>query len=95
MSSRSTDVPTATASLEPLVVTPREACKLLGIGNTRLYRLLGAKEISSYHDGRARRIPLSAIRSYVARRIEASMGPRPKRGRGRPRKADAHRVAVL
>jgi excisionase family DNA binding protein len=81
---RSTETPTATG-LEPIVVTPRQACKLLGIGNTHLYRLLGAKEIASYNDGRARRIPLSSIRAYVARRIEASMGPPPKRGRGRPR----------
>jgi excisionase family DNA binding protein len=86
MSSRSTDVPNATA-LEPLVVTPREACKLLRIGNTRLYRLLGTKAIDSYNDGRARRIPLSSIRNYVARRIEASMGPRPK-PRGRPPKIE-------
>jgi excisionase family DNA binding protein len=88
MSSRSTDILNATASFEPLVVTPRQACKLLGIGNTHLYRLLGAKELESYTDGRARRIPLSSIRSYVARRIEASMGPRPKR-RGRPPKIEA------
>jgi excisionase family DNA binding protein len=87
MSSRFTDAPTA-AGLEPFVVTPRQACKLLGIGNTHLYRLLGTKEIASYNDGRARRIPLSSIRAYVARRIEASVGPPSKRGRGRPRKTE-------
>jgi excisionase family DNA binding protein len=94
MSFQSTDVPKATANLEPLVVTTRQACRLLGIGNTRLYALLSTNEIASYTDGRARRIPLSSIRSYVARRIEASTGPRPKRRHGRPRKIDAQPEAA-
>jgi excisionase family DNA binding protein len=93
MSARSTDVPNA-ADLEPLVVTPREARRLLGVGNTYLYRLISTKELDSYTTGRARRIPLTSIRAYVARRLEASMGPRPKRGRGRPRKADARPEAT-
>jgi excisionase family DNA binding protein len=71
------------AGVEPLVVTPREACALLNIGNTRLYRLLGDRQIDSYREGRARRIPLASIKSYIARCLAESMG---KRGRGRPRK---------
>ena len=74
------------AGVEPLVVTPREACALLNIGNTRLYRLLGDKQIDSYREGRARRIPMASIKSYIARCLAESMG---KRGRGRPRKIDA------
>ena len=69
--------------LEPLVVAPRTACTLLGISNTRLYAILGSGELESYHDGRARRIPLAAIRKYIAQRLAARTG---KRGRGRPRK---------
>jgi excisionase family DNA binding protein len=71
------------ASIEPLVVTPREACTLLGIGNTRLYHLISEKQIDSYREGRARRIPLVSIKSYIARHVAQSMG---RRGRGRPRK---------
>lgn len=71
------------ARVEPLVVTPREACALLNIGNTRLYRLLGDKQIDSYREGRARRITMASIKSYIARCLAESMG---KRGRGRPRK---------
>jgi excisionase family DNA binding protein len=74
------------AGFEPLVVTPREACALLNIGNTRLYRLLSDKRVDSYREGRARRIPMASIRSYIARCLAESMG---KRGRGRPRKAQA------
>jgi excisionase family DNA binding protein len=79
------------ASIEPLVVTPREACTLLGIGNTRLYKLIGDKEIDSYREGRARRIPLSSIKSYVARHVAQSAGRRP---RGRPRKMPVQPEAV-
>jgi len=74
---------TSRSTIEPLVVSPREACALLGIGNTRLYRLLGDKVLDSYKDGKSRRIPMAAIRSYIERRIDESMG---RRGRGRPRR---------
>jgi excisionase family DNA binding protein len=69
--------------IEPLVVTPREACVLLNIGNTRLYHLISTKQIDSYNEGRARRIPMASIKAYLARCLAESMG---KRGRGRPRK---------
>src|SRR6516164_314431 len=42
--------------LEPLAVTPRQACVLLGVGNTRLYQLIRGGELESYLHGRARRI---------------------------------------
>ena len=53
--------------LEPLAVTPRQACLLLRIGNTHLYELLGAGELDSYKDGRARRITMDSIRRRIAR----------------------------
>ena len=69
--------------IEPLAVTPREACALLNIGNTRLYHLIGDKQLDSYREGRSRRIPMASIKAYIARCLAASAG---KRGRGRPRK---------
>jgi hypothetical protein len=82
MSSRS--APNANDNLEPLVVTPAQARRLLGVGNTHFYKVV-LPELESYTDGRARRILLTSIRAYVARRLEASKGPRPSRGR--PHKA--------
>jgi excisionase family DNA binding protein len=38
---------------EPLSVSPRQACVLLGVGNTRLYQLIRDGELSTYHEGRA------------------------------------------
>jgi excisionase family DNA binding protein len=77
--------------VEPLVVTPREACALLNIGNTRLYRLISEKQLDSYREGRARRIPMASIKAYIARCLAESTG---KRGRGRPRKTTAQPEAM-
>ena len=60
------------AGVEPLVVRPRDACRLLSIGNTRLYEMIGAGELESYRDGRGRRITVESIRRYIARRLAAS-----------------------
>ena len=37
---------TVSEHLEPLAVSPRQACFLLGVGNTRLYQLIGDGELS-------------------------------------------------
>jgi excisionase family DNA binding protein len=63
------------SDLEPLAVTPREACRLLSIGNTRLYELIAAKEIESYQEGRARRITMSSIRARIARLVADGGAP--------------------
>jgi excisionase family DNA binding protein len=53
--------------LEALAVSPRQACRLLGVGNTRLYELINAGELDSYRDGRMRRVTMESIRARVAR----------------------------
>jgi excisionase family DNA binding protein len=81
------------ANLEPLAVSPRQACVLLGIGNTRLYELIGAGELVAYKEGRARRITMQSIRARFAR-LTAAVAPSnaaatpPRRGRP-PKKANA------
>ena len=54
---------------ERVVVSPRQAWRMLGIGNTRGYALLAAGELESYLDGRARRITVASIERYVQRRL--------------------------
>ena len=92
MSSRSPDVPKPAAALEPLVVTPREACRLLSVGNTRLYQLIGAGELETFRDGRTRRITMASIRRRIACLLAAdgatattARGPE-RRKPGRPHK---------
>jgi excisionase family DNA binding protein len=81
---------TGRADLEPLAVSPRQACVLLNVGLTRLYQLLRDGELASYRDGRARRITMKSIRRRIARLLaasatgaatEAHQPPRPRRKR--------------
>jgi excisionase family DNA binding protein len=74
-------------TIEPLAVSPRQACVLLGVGNTRLYQLIGSGELVSYNEGRARRVTMASIRARVAR-LAGSSGThdtpqRPRRGQSR------------
>lgn len=78
----------------PLVVKPKVAWKMLACSNTHGYGLLAAGEITSFLDGRSRKILVASIRDYIARRLAAaaktnlrkspSKGTR-GRSRGRPR----------
>lgn len=57
--------------IEPLVVSPRDARKAIGCGNTRFYELLNLGEIQSYTDGRSRKVIVASLRDYVTRQLEA------------------------
>ena len=57
---------------EPLVVSPRTACRMLSCGLTRLYELIAARELESYRDGASRRITTRSICAYVERQLERS-----------------------
>jgi excisionase family DNA binding protein len=84
--------------LEPLAVSPRQACFLLGIGNTRLYQLIGTGELTSYCEGRARRITMASIRARIAQ-LTGAAGDAPATDppaglrRGRPHKLPASEAA--
>jgi excisionase family DNA binding protein len=60
------------ANLEPLVVKPKVAWRMLGCGNTRGYELIAAGELQSYKDGRSRKITVASIKRYIERRLAAS-----------------------
>jgi excisionase family DNA binding protein len=65
----------------PLAVRPREAAQMLGVGLTKLYELLDAGDLESFHIGRARRITTASLRRYIERQITATNGassPSPK-----------------
>lgn len=51
------------SDVEPLVVNPRDACRLLGCGLTRLYELIDAGEVESFRDGRSRRVTVQSIKA--------------------------------
>jgi excisionase family DNA binding protein len=58
--------------LQPLAVSPRQACGLLSIGLTRLYELLGSGELDSFLVGRSRRITVASMQAFVERRLAAN-----------------------
>jgi excisionase family DNA binding protein len=62
----------ADRTLEPLVVPPKVAWRLLGCGNTHGYQLIANGELQSYTDGRSRRITMASIQEYIARRIHSA-----------------------
>ena len=64
----------ADSDFEPLAVSPKRACLLLGVGVTRLYQLIANGELESYLDGRARRITMESVHRRVARLLAAAGG---------------------
>ena len=56
--------------LEPLVVKPKIAWRMLNCSNTKGYELLAAGELVSFRDGRSRKITVDSIHAYIARRLK-------------------------
>jgi hypothetical protein len=82
-------------TVEPLLVSPCDAWRILGCGNTHGYELLKACELESFLDGRSRKITVESIRQYIARKLAAAgaIGTEDsaqRRRRGRRRKYQGH-----
>lgn len=56
----------------PLLLTIPEAGRVLGLGRTTMYELMGAGEVEVVHIGRAARIPVQSIERFIARLRSAS-----------------------
>jgi hypothetical protein len=56
--------------IEPLVVKPKVAWKLLSCGNTKGYELLQSGELESFLDGGSRKITMASILRYIERRLQ-------------------------
>jgi excisionase family DNA binding protein len=50
-----------------LLLTIVEAARVLSIGRTTMYELIGAGEITVVHIGRAVRVPVSELEAFVGR----------------------------
>lgn len=70
------DVEREPDGIEPLVVRPRVAKRMLGDKeNEGLWVLINTGELESYLDGRARLITVASIKGYVARQLAAAKNP--------------------
>jgi excisionase family DNA binding protein len=56
----------------PVLITIDAACARLGICRSVVYRLVNSGDLVSIKIGASRRIPVSAIDDYVARRLAES-----------------------
>ena len=56
--------------MDKLLLSLDEAAEVLGVGRSRLYDLIRKRELVSVTIGRSRRIPVAALREYVARITE-------------------------
>lgn len=56
----------------PLLLTIPEAGRVLGLGRTTMYELIGAGEVEVVHIGRAARIPVQSIERFIAQLRSAS-----------------------
>lgn len=52
----------------PITVRVREACRMTGIGRSKLYELIGAGEIEIIKVGTITLIPMTALQHFVERR---------------------------
>jgi hypothetical protein len=59
---------------DPIGVSPKEAQRLLSIGNTKCYEMMNAGVLEYYKEGAATRITMVSIRRHVARQLEAARG---------------------
>lgn len=57
----------------PVLLTIPEAARLLSIGRTLTYELIGAGELETVHIGRAVRVPVAAVHEFVERRRALSV----------------------
>lgn len=56
----------------PMLLTIPEAARLLAVGRTTLYALIGRGELQAVAIGRARRIPRAALQEFVEARTHAA-----------------------
>ena len=59
-----------------LLLTPEEAARRLSIGRTTIYALMASGDLPSVTIGRCRRIPVSALKSFVVRLGDEASGDR-------------------
>lgn len=57
----------STPAAEPIAVRIKEACRLTGIGRSKLYELIAAGEIRTVKVGSMTLVPVSGLRALIDR----------------------------
>lgn len=61
--------------LVPVLLTPEQAARSLGIGRTAVYALIREGQLPSVKLGRSRRVPYTALVSFVDRLQAIALDP--------------------
>jgi excisionase family DNA binding protein len=56
----------------PLLLTIPDAARVLAVGRSTLYELIGSGQLATVHIGRSVRISVEEVRAFVERRAKAS-----------------------
>jgi len=59
--------------MEKLLLRPNEAAELLGVGRSTIYALLASGDVPSVRVGRSVRLPLEALKQWVAARAAGKL----------------------
>lgn len=59
--------------VEPLLVRVEEAARILSLSRSTIYEMMDAGELPSVRRGAARRIPVAALRAWVAQHTQATV----------------------
>ena len=55
--------------MEKLLLRPIEAAEAIGVGRSKVYSLLASGELPSIRIGGSVRVPVDALRSWIARQL--------------------------
>lgn len=58
--------------MKPLAVPPKTGFEMLGVGTTKGYELISAKELETFKVGAATRITVASIEAFVERQLAAA-----------------------
>ena len=53
--------------MEPISVRIREACRLTGVGRSKLYELIASGEVETVKIGRITLVPMRSLRALITR----------------------------
>ena len=56
---------------ERIALRPAEAAQAIGIGRSKVYELIASGELPSIRIGGSVRVPVDALRAWIARQLEA------------------------
>lgn len=56
--------------MDRLLLRPIEAAEAIGVGRSRMYELLASGELPSIRIGGSVRVPVDALRAWIARQLE-------------------------